>query len=229
MSNTKIKPTKEIGISDKSLKKNQNMLNSINEIKTSLMQKAEIEVGKFNELKVSFGTKSDLRKVITYLFNYAQWDAKDVVYLETAYNAYNEAYNKVADDTTIVKIDYIYVDCLFKHLEKEKSIEDYRTRGLKGTIMPIYKYDDEGNVEFDENKKPKVLDTFSLAYLKMLVTKANQETTVARLEYQSLAEQIKLCDEYLQRISMGQMPAESIEIALKQVEEKYSEKIKKEK
>ena len=34
MSNTKIKPTKEIGISDKSLKKNQNMLNSINEIKT---------------------------------------------------------------------------------------------------------------------------------------------------------------------------------------------------
>ena len=43
MSNTKkIKPVKEIGISDKSLKKNQNMLNSINEIKTSLMQKAEI-------------------------------------------------------------------------------------------------------------------------------------------------------------------------------------------
>ena len=222
------KATKEIGIADRTLKKDQRLLNMVNETKTKLLQEAEVKKQSFNELKIPFGTKADLYKVMNYLYHYAQWDSKDVVHLETTYNSFVEAYNNAKNDTDAIIVDYLSVDCLYKHLEKEKSTDDYRSRGVKGTILPIFKYDENNKLKLDENNVPIINGTLSIAHLKMLVIKANQETMVTRLEFQSISEQVKMCDMYLQQIAINQKPAEPLEDALKQIQEKFKELIKKE-
>ncbi|MCL2311437.1 MAG: hypothetical protein FWC41_02940 [Firmicutes bacterium] len=224
-----LKPVKELEINNNALDNNRELLNAINETKKQLLQKAETKTQEFNQLKVSFGTKSDLHKVTTYLYYYAQWDSKDIIHLEASYNSFNEVYENAKNDKDVLNVAYVDVDCLLKHLEKEKSNEDFRTRGLKGSMLHIFKLDEKGDIQLNEHKRPIIEDSFSIGYLKMLVMRANQETTVLRLEYQTLSEQIKMCDNHLQLVSIGQMPENSLEVALKQIQEKYDESIKTEK
>jgi len=232
MSNKKPLKTTEssenLMIDSEQFNKNVEMLTSINEVKTKLLKDAESKMQEFNELKVTFGTKTDLQKVLVYLYQYANWESKDIVLLENTYNNINILYKNAKDEKENIMVNYIDVDCLFKHLEKEKSNDDIRTKGLKGATYPIFKYDNNGKVMLDENNKPLLETTFSIAYLKMLVARANDETNVLRLEFQSISDQIKMCDTYLQQVSIGQMPQLTLEEALKEIQEKYKDLIEQE-
>jgi hypothetical protein len=201
----------------------------IEKIKRELSQEVESKIQEFNQLKVAFGTKSDLNMVTSYLYNFAQWDAKDIIYLESTYKNFKNAYVNAKNDNDIVSIDYVDVDCLFNHLEKEKSTDEVRSKGVKGATLPVFKNDEKGNVILDGNNSPTLENTFTIGYLKMLVANANKETSILRLEFQSISDQIKMCDTYHQYVLIGEKPQNTFEVALKDIKLKYKKLIEEEK